>query len=203
MISRELQITLNLAVSEARRRKHEYLTLEHVLYALLHDQRGTEIIEACGGRREPLKKQLEDFFDQNMETLEGDEPGAPEQTLAFQRTVQRAAYQVQSSGAKEMDAGNILASMFREEDSHAVYLLEQQNLSRLDVLNYITHGIRKTASGKPVRQPRPTRRPDAEEEGESQENPLEAWCLELVAEETVGRYRVWLLSSWPGRRPPA
>ena len=186
MISRELQITLNLAVSEARRRKHEYLTLEHVLYALLHDQRGTEILEACGGRRDPLKKQLEDFFDQNMETLEGEDPGAPEQTLAFQRTVQRAAYQVQSSGAKEMDAGNILASMFREEDSHAVYLLEQQSLSRLDILNYISHGIRKTPGSKPVRQPR-TDRPDAEEEGDGSENPLEAWCVELVAEAAAGR----------------
>ena len=153
MISRELQITLNLAVSEARRRKHEYLTLEHVLYALLHDQRGSEIIESCGGRRDPLKQRLEDFFDSSMERLDGDDVGAPEQTLAFQRTVQRAAYQVQSSGQKEMDAGNILASMFREEDSHAVYLLEQENVSRLDVLNYISHGTRK--SGKPTRKPRP------------------------------------------------
>ena len=187
MISRELQITLNLAVSEARRRKHEYLTLEHVLYALLHDQRGSEIIEACGGRRDPLKQRLEDFFDSSMETLDGDDVGAPEQTLAFQRTVQRAAYQVQSSGQKEMDAGNILASMFREEDSHAVYLLEQESVSRLDVLNYISHGTRK--SGKPTRKPRPegSRSQGEGDEGEANENPLEAWCVELCAEAAAGR----------------
>ncbi len=197
MISRELQITLNLAVSEARRRKHEYLTLEHVLYALLHDQLGTEIIEACGGKRDPLKKQLEDFFDENMETLDGDDLGAPEQTLAFQRTVQRAAYQVQSSGQKEMDAGNVLASMFREEDSHAVYLLEQQRVSRLDVLNYISHGIRKSGSTRPAPTGRPDRRGErGEGEDETPENPLEAWCVELCAEATAGR-----LDPLIGRQP--
>jgi ATP-dependent Clp protease ATP-binding subunit ClpA len=189
MISRELQVTLNLAVNEARRRRHEFLTLEHVLFALLHDNRGREIIQACGVDRKELLRGLEDFFENHMETLpEGvDEP--PEQTLAFQRTFQRAAYQVQSSGQKEMDAGNILASMFRESDSHAVYALSEQGMSRLDVLNYISHGIRKGGAA-PIRpKASGSNRSDGAEEGEGNtpENPLEAWCTELVAEAHAGR----------------
>ena len=109
MISRELQVTLNLAVNEARRRKHEFLTLEHVLFALLHDNRGREIIQACGGNRKSILRDLEEYFENSMETLPEDAEEMPEQTLAFQRSFQRAAYQVQSSGQKEMDAGNILA----------------------------------------------------------------------------------------------
>ncbi|MED5371643.1 MAG: ATP-dependent Clp protease ATP-binding subunit ClpA [Myxococcota bacterium] len=190
MISRELQVTLNLAVNEARRRRHEFLTLEHVLFALLHDNRGREILQACGGDRKRILRGLEEYFESSMETLPDEGDDMPEQTLAFQRTFQRAAYQVQSSGQKEMDAGNILASMFRESDSHAVYLLQEEGIARLDILNYISHGIRKDgrtplkrkASAGSSGQSAP------EEEGqETPENPLEAWCTELVEEAREGR----------------
>ncbi|HJN78170.1 MAG TPA: ATP-dependent Clp protease ATP-binding subunit ClpA [Myxococcota bacterium] len=183
MISRELQITLNLAVKEAHRRRHEFLTLEHVLFALLHDTRGNEILQACGANRKKLTQDLETFFSESVEVLpeQGDE--APEQTLGFQRTIQRAAYQVQSSGQKEMDAGNILASMFRESDSHAVYLLQLEGVTRLDVLNYISHGISKAQGALKKKQ---STGDGDEEETATPENPLEAWCVELVAEAAAG-----------------
>ena len=186
MLSRELQITLNLAVNEARKRKHEFLTLEHVLFALLHDTRGNEILKACGVDRSRMVEELEEFFTDSMETLPADSEDGPEQTLGFQRTLQRAAYQVQSSGQKEMDAGNILASMFRESDSHAVYLLELQGVKRIDILNYISHGISK--AGGALRKKESVGGTEGEtEEGEVPENPLEAWCTELVSEAAEGR----------------
>ena len=190
MISRELQVTLNLAVNEARRRKHEFLTLEHVLFALLHDNRGREIIQACGGNRKSILRALEEFFENSMETLPEDNEDMPEQTLAFQRSFQRAAYQVQSSGQKEMDAGNILASMLREDDSHAVYLLGEAGITRLDILNYISHGIRKDGSASVSRSKNTsTGGSSKSEDGEdgTPENPLEAWCTELVAEAKADR----------------
>ena len=110
MLSRELQITLNLAITEARNRRHEYLTLEHVLFAMLHDPVALEVLQACGIDPEPIKEDLEVFFDESMEALPDDaEEVGPEQTLAFQRSIQRAAYHVQSSGKKELDAASLLA----------------------------------------------------------------------------------------------
>ena len=184
MLSRELQITLNLAVKEAKRRRHEFLTLEHVLFALLHDTRGSEILKACGANRKKLLGALEAFFDESMEELPEADYEGPEQTLGFQRTIQRAAYQVQSSGQTEIDAGNILASMFRESDSHAVYLLGLEGVTRLDVLNYISHGISKGPGQLKKKEPTGE---GAEEGAEVPENPLEAWCVELVAEAAEGR----------------
>ncbi|MCP4810144.1 MAG: ATP-dependent Clp protease ATP-binding subunit ClpA [Proteobacteria bacterium] len=186
MLSRELQITLNLAVNEARKRKHEFLTLEHVLFALLHDTRGNEILKACGANRKAMVSDLEEFFDDSMEILPEDSEDGPEQTLGFQRTLQRAAYQVQSSGQKEMDAGNILASMFRESESHAVYLLELQGVKRIDILNYISHGISK--AGGALKKKESVGGVEGEEDAEeTPENPLEAWCTELVQEAAEGR----------------
>ena len=112
MLSRELQITLNLAITEARNRRHEYLTLEHVLFAMLHDPTALEVLQACGIDSEPIKEELEEFFREAMETLPDDlDDVGPEQTLAFQRSIQRAAYHVQSSGKKELDAASYRASL--------------------------------------------------------------------------------------------
>ncbi len=179
MLSRELQVTLNLAIQEARKRRHEYLTLEHVLFAMLHDPIAQEIIGACGGDRDELKEQLLTFLDESMESLPGSEDVVPEQTLTFQRAVQRAAYHVQSSGKKEMDAGNLLVAMYRESDSHAVWLLQSQGIERLDLLNFISHGIKKSGGSAPMR--RTEGAPGAEGEAASDKSPLEQWCTELVA----------------------
>jgi ATP-dependent Clp protease ATP-binding subunit ClpA len=146
MISRELEVTFAAAIKEAKGRRHEFFTLEHILYALLHDVTGRGILRQCGADIEELKTQLEKFFTERLETLERDADQEPTQTVGVQRVLQRAIMHVHGADKKEVDAGDILAAMFFEENSHAVYFLKLQGISRLDVLNYITHGISKIAS---------------------------------------------------------
>lgn len=142
MISKELQITLNVTVNEAIRRRHQYVTLEHLLYALLHNKTAINIIRQCGGDIEALKRELDKFFTDKMET--SDRVDVPEQTNMFQAVMQYALIQAEGSGQKEVDAGNVLAALFQAERSHAVYLLKKQGVTRLDILNYISHGITKS-----------------------------------------------------------
>jgi ATP-dependent Clp protease ATP-binding subunit ClpA len=177
MITRELQATLNLAVNEAIGRRHEFLTLEHLLLALLEDRTASEVIRQCGGDLERLRQELEAFFKESMEQLPADAEQMPEQTPAFERVLERAALQAQASGQHQIDGGNILAALYQERRSHAVYLLERQGISRLDVLNYISHGISKTGEG-PV--------PSGGEPGEEEEegglrNPLEVFKRDPLA----------------------
>lgn len=143
MITRELQATLNLAANEAITRRHEFLTLEHLLFALLHDRQGAEIILNCGGSLDELQQELEVFFAENLHPLPAGVERFPEQTAAFERVLERALFQAQSSGQEKIDAGNIMASLYLENHSHALYLLEKQGITRLDLLNYISHGISK------------------------------------------------------------
>ncbi|HQR34516.1 MAG TPA: ATP-dependent Clp protease ATP-binding subunit ClpA [Blastocatellia bacterium] len=143
MITRELQATLQLAANEAIKRRHEFLTLEHLLFAMTHDQTATEAIYNCGGDVDQLRRELNDFFKETMTPLPRNLELRPEQTAAFERVIDRAMHQAQSSGQDKVDGGNILASLFDEHHSHAKFLLEKQNISRLDVLNYISHGISK------------------------------------------------------------
>ncbi len=155
MITRELQITLSSAVGEAMQRGHEYITLEHLLFALLNDNTASNIIRQCGGDTSIIKHELEKFFAEQMETV-ADAPSEPqqrmpEQTVMFQRVLEYAVLQAEGSGQKEIDGGNILIALFREEQSFAVYLLKQQGLTRLDVLNFVAHGISKlTGEPEPV-----------------------------------------------------
>ena len=137
MISRELEVTLGLALREAMRRQHEYLTLEHVLYALLHDHDVSEVVRHCGGNLDRLREDVDQFLQEKMERLPGDQPAEPTQTIGFRRVLQRAAMHVQSAGKEQIDGRDVLVSMFRETDSHAVYLLERQGITRLDVVSYI------------------------------------------------------------------
>ena len=140
-VSKELQQTLQNAVAEARRRRHEYVTLEHLLHAMLKDKVASEVLVACGADLEKLDKDLTDYLDR---TLEASSTGQdPEQTAAFQRVLQRAAWHVQGSGRTELNAGDVLVAITRERGSHAVYLLEKQGVRRLDILQYISHGIPK------------------------------------------------------------
>src|SRR5512147_1422197 len=148
MLSPELQATLQRAVDDVRGRRHEYLTLEHLLLSALDDPTGADIITKCGGDTEKLRGELERFLDEQVEELpEEVEDVGPDQTLAFQRVLQRAAMHVQAAGRAQMTTGNVLASMFRERDSHAVYLLEKQGITRFDVINYISHGVSKVDTG--------------------------------------------------------
>jgi ATP-dependent Clp protease ATP-binding subunit ClpA len=195
-ISRELEITLNLAVSEARRRRHEYLCIEHVLFALLHDGDVADIIRQCGGDVQDLKQSLERFFAEKLETLPEDAERIPQQTLGFQRVIQRAAAHVQSAGKDEILARNVLVAIFREPDCHAAFLLEQQGITRLDVVSYISHGVSKIAEepGSAETAERGEGDEDADEEQDeragavrARRDPLGQFTVDLVARAAAGK----------------
>jgi ATP-dependent Clp protease ATP-binding subunit ClpA len=141
MISKELQETLNFAAIEAIKRRHEYVTLEHLLYALLHERTAANVVRHCGGSADALVKELESFFKLESIPASGDSP--PEYTAAFQRVIEYALLQAEGSGQKEVDGGNVLAALFQSPNSHAVYLLKKHGITRLDVLSYLAHGISK------------------------------------------------------------
>lgn len=144
MISKELSVTLGLAVREAKKRRHEYVCVEHILYAILYDSTGIEIVESCGGNIENLTKDLEEFFNNNLENVQEGNEYVLQQTIAFQRVIQRAVNHVRSAEKQEVEVSDILASIFMEKDSHAVYFLHQEGITRLDVLDYISHEVSKT-----------------------------------------------------------
>ena len=121
-VTKELQATLQSAVADARRRRHEYVTLEHLLHAMARDKISSEILAACGADLAELEKELEDYLDRTLEARTG--TGEPEQTAAFQRVLQRAAWHVQGAGRTELNAGDVLVAITRERGSHAVFLLD-------------------------------------------------------------------------------
>jgi ATP-dependent Clp protease ATP-binding subunit ClpA len=141
-VTKELQLTLQASVAEAKKRRHEYVTLEHLLHAMTRDKVATEILLACGADLDLLQRELEDYLDRTLESLPN-RTQDPEQTAAFQRVLQRAAWHVQGSGRTELNAGDVLVAITRERGSHAVYLLERQGVRRLDILSYISHGLSK------------------------------------------------------------
>ena len=143
MLSDELEKTLQKALDKAITCKHQFVTLEHLLFALLNDKEALEIFEACKVNVEKLRKELENFINSNLSDLILNERLDPKPTLGFQRVIQRAVIHVQSSGKKLANGQNILAAIFSERESHAVYFLQKQDLTRLDVINYISHGIKK------------------------------------------------------------
>jgi len=148
MFSQEVQITFSLAVREAQRRHHEYLTTEHVLYAMLFDEQGQEVITNCGGDLDRLREELEDFFANNLEALPGDEEFVPEQTVGLQRVLQRTVIHMQSAGKKMVTIGDVLAAILEEENSHAAHALVAEGVTRLDVLEYISHRMDEIPSGQ-------------------------------------------------------
>jgi ATP-dependent Clp protease ATP-binding subunit ClpA len=151
MIARQLQKSFEFALNEALKRRHEYVTLEHLLYALLHDRDVRECIRACGGDVDILRKQLDDFMNRTLEQLPDDAEVQPVLTAMLQRIVQYAQLHAQSSGQKEVDTGQMLAAIYQAERSQAVYLLRSQGVNKLDVLQYLSHGISKdTPAPKPA-----------------------------------------------------
>jgi ATP-dependent Clp protease ATP-binding subunit ClpA len=151
MITRELQATLELAADEAIKRRHEFLTLEHLLYALLLDKVAKDVIYNCGGDIDLLRRDLEEFFKESIQPLPRGVDRYPEQTPAYERVINRAMEQAEASSQDKVDGGNILAALFGENHSHAKYLLEKQGITRLDILNYISHGISKVDEfGEPL-----------------------------------------------------
>ncbi len=144
MISKELSATLGFSVKEAQRRRHEYVSIEHVLYAILHDPTGIEVIENCGGNVANIKQAIETFFEERMEKIPEDKEYVLQQTIGFQRVIQRAVNHARSAEKQEVAVGDIIASIFLEKDSHAAYFLTQEGISRLDVLTYISHELPKS-----------------------------------------------------------
>ncbi len=139
MISKELSTALGFAVREAKKRRHEYVCVEHVLYAILNHESGIETIEKCGGNPDQIKEELEKFFDEKLTKIDSKEEYVLQQTIGFQRMIQRAINQARSSEKSEVNLGDILASIFQEKDSHAAFYLESEGITRLDVLRYISH----------------------------------------------------------------
>lgn len=147
MLTAELEKAINNAANEAIRRRHEYLTLEHLLLALLDDKVGKEVITKCGGKPKAMKKELIAFMDETYESMSDSSEYVLSQTASYERVFQRAVIQARSSGQANIDAGNILAAFFDEKRSYATYLLESHGISRLDILSYISHGISKNSNG--------------------------------------------------------
>jgi ATP-dependent Clp protease ATP-binding subunit ClpA len=198
-ITKELESTLRSAFAEAKARRHEHVTLEHLLYALLRDPVASRILRACGAKLGELREELDQHLSSTIEALPEGYVRDPEQTRAFQRVLERAAMQVQSSGKDQIDGGNVLVAFYRERDSHAVYLLERQGISRLDLLRTISHGaikVRDPSSLTPMesreedenRERRGESHPIGEEEdGGLAQDPLEAYTVDLVARARAGK----------------
>ena len=184
MISKGLEATLSSALREARKRRHEYFCVEHLLFALLDDPYGREIITNCGGNLRGLRDALNFFFENELDTVPKTRSHVPQQTVAFERLMQRAIAHVRHASKREVDAGDILAAMFEEEDSHAAYFLQREGITRLDVLNYISHGVSKADF-----------EPDASESmddgqdegGRSKRNPLESYTINLAKRAAQGK----------------
>ena len=143
MINKELEITIEATVRDAEARRHEYLTVEHILFAILHDEWGIQIITSCGGSTSALKSSIEEFFDKNIPKLPAKLKEHPEPTIAFRRVFETPMTHIRSAEKQEADAGDILSAIFHEKESHAVHFLSLEGIERLDVLNYISHGIQK------------------------------------------------------------
>ncbi|HEY0143363.1 MAG TPA: ATP-dependent Clp protease ATP-binding subunit ClpA [Thermoanaerobaculia bacterium] len=184
MIAKQLQASFEFAVNEAVRRHHEYVTLEHLLYALLHDREVVATIRACGGDVEQLKRQLDDFMNKTYETVVDESTSQPVLTSMLQRVIQYAQIHAQSSGQKEVDTAQMLAALYQAERSQAVYLLRSQGITKLDVLNYLSHGIAKTDE---TGAPSPAfATPDEDESGSAARDPLKSYAVDLLARAKAG-----------------
>ena len=190
MFNQDVQITFSLAVREAQRRRHEFLTTEHVLYAMLFDEHGQEILQACGGDVDLLRTDLELYFEQDLESLEHLDEEMPEQTIGLQNVLQRTVTHMQASGGDEIGVGDILAALLEQEDCLAAQILKAEGLSRLDILNYVSHGISKV----PLQDVEPEQRESEEQPRKSQEgkpakkvDPLEAFTVNLLERAAKGK----------------
>ncbi|MCK5649368.1 MAG: ATP-dependent Clp protease ATP-binding subunit ClpA, partial [Gammaproteobacteria bacterium] len=143
MLSKELEFTLNLAFKEAREKRHEFMTVEHLLLALLDNPAAAEVLKACTVDLIQLRNELMIFLDETTPVLSEIDERDTQPTLGFQRVLQRAIFQAQSSGKKEVNGANVLVAIFNEQESQAVYLLSKQDVSRLDIVSFISHGISK------------------------------------------------------------
>ena len=185
MLSKELEFTLNNAFKEARARRFEFMTVEHLLLALIDNPTAAQVLRACGGEIDALRDELDAFVEENTPLLDESDNRETQPTLGFQRVLQRAVFHVQSSGKKEVTGANVLVAIFGEQDSHTVYLLNKQNITRLDVVNYISHGISKN-SGEDAEEGEEASSEFGGEESDSEARPLEKYATNLNAKAQAG-----------------
>lgn len=180
MFSKDLEFTIGQCYKQAREARHEFMTVEHLLLALLDNASAVQVLKACGSDNGRLGQDLRNVIAETVPILPEDDTRDTQPTLGFQRVLQRAVYHVQSSGRKEVTGANVLVAIFGEKDSHAVYHLQQQDVTRLDVVNYISHGVAKSGEStdaKPADAPKSEG--EAGEDGQPKQNPLEEFAANL------------------------
>jgi ATP-dependent Clp protease ATP-binding subunit ClpA len=183
MIAQELEVSLHLAFVEARQKRHEFITVEHLLLTMLDNASAAQVLRACGADIEELRKTVTDFITTHTPITPGTDEVDTQPTVGFQRVIQRAILHVQSTNKKEVTGANILVALYGEKDSHAVYFLTQRNINRLDVVNYIAHGIDKSAATN-------TAKPQADQDTESEQNSgsaLKSYTLDLNGHALSGK----------------
>jgi len=185
MLSKELETTLNAAFQQARDKRHEFMTVEHLLLALLDNNAATQVLKACGVDLNALRKDLNSFLDESTPKLGQKDERDTQPTIGFQRVLQRAVFHVQSSGKKEVTGANVLVAIFGERESQAVYFLDKQQVTRLDVVNFISHGISKVNEEAEAA----TNQEEQQEQAEATQakNPLEAFTINLNEQAIEGK----------------
>ncbi|MDA8128744.1 MAG: ATP-dependent Clp protease ATP-binding subunit ClpA [Betaproteobacteria bacterium] len=183
MIAQELEVTLHMAFMDARQKRHEFISVEHLLMAMLDNPSAAEVLRACGANIDAMREQLGKFIEEHTPKVAGEGEVDTQPTLGFQRVIQRAILHVQSSGKKEVTGANVLVAVFGEKDSHAVYFLTQQGVTRLDIVNFISHGITKTPQSEPVR---PEEAAEANPEAPAS-SPLDSFAQNLNAQALAGK----------------
>ena len=188
MLNRDLEITLNLAFKEARNKRHEFMTVEHLLLALLDNQAAIAVLRACGADMDRLRAELAEFIDSTTPLIPGqDSERETQPTLGFQRVLQRAVFHVQSSGKGEVNGANVLAAIFSEQESQAVFFLKQQQIARIDIVNFISHGISKVADENDSMQLDQENMDEEGGEAVASGNPLDAYATNLNEQARQGR----------------
>ncbi|KQT31668.1 MULTISPECIES: ATP-dependent Clp protease ATP-binding subunit ClpA [unclassified Methylophilus] len=183
MIAQELEVSLHMAFMDARQKRHELITVEHLLLAMLDNPTAAEVLRACGAKFDTLRSELTQYIEEHTPTVAGTDEVDTQPTLGFQRVIQRAMLHVQSSGKKEVTGANVLVAIYGEKDSHAVFFLHQQGVTRLDVVNFISHGVAKIQESEPK-----ASNTEQETEGESvSTGALESFTLNLNAQVIAGK----------------
>jgi ATP-dependent Clp protease ATP-binding subunit ClpA len=185
MLDKKLELTLNNAFREARELRHEFMTVEHLLLALLDNASATKVLNACGANLNGLHSDLTTFIQENSPIIEDDDDRETQPTLGFQRVLQRAVFHVQSSGKKEVSGANVLIAIFGERESHAAYFLSQQNIARLDAVNFISHGIAKINDDENEDSFNEVEEDSRQEEAST--NPLDAYTVNLNEQAIQGK----------------
>jgi len=192
MLSKEVELTLNSAFQSTRERRHEFMTVEHLLLALLNNETAAEVLHACNANIEMLKRDLSNFIEETTPRLHKRDKRDAQPTLAFQRVLQRAVFHVQSSGKKEVNGANVLVAIFGERDSQAAYFLDKQGITRLDVVNYISHGNSKNEEDSGISLDEESEEEDEEEESEEEsparkQSALSAYTVNLNEQAMMGK----------------